>query len=451
MRKIFLTTLLIFSAVQFLSADDKKPAWLVERPLHNAYYIGIASASKIEHAKDYHKVAKDEALQDLSSEIQVKISGEFMRTLSEQGGAVEENIRSLVQSKTRANLEGYDLVDSWENDTEYWVFYRLSKDLHKKLKEQRLQKAQHLAFDLYLKGKQSEQKRHLTSALRYYIQALNMLEEFFGEALQIKYQGEDIYLQNAIYTSLQSGLSCIQLQALNPKVEAKSGLALTKPLQIKVSCEQNKQAFAVANLPVHFSFIKGGGQLLQEVSSDRQGIASAQISKIEATDKIQIVKAVLNLNNLAGRQGSPLLKALLTTLTLPETRFILTVSGLTAYIESTEICLGQKLDILKVEPVLKETLAEEGFSFTQDISQADLMIKIEARAREGSKVYNLFTSFADVNLSITDLTTGEEIYKNAFKAKGVQLDFKKAGLKALEEAGKKLKDFSPEITKKVLK
>lgn len=451
MTNLLKISLVILLGVQLLFAGDERPAWVNERPVHSLYYIGIGSASKTDNAQDYRKVAKDDALQDLSSEIQINISGEFIRTLTEQGGAIEDDIRSMVQTKTRANLEGYDLAGSWENDDEYWVYYRLSKDLHKKLKKGRETKAKHLALDMYLKGRESEKARDLTSALRFYIQAMNILDEFIGEPLQVKYQGEDIYLQNALYSSLQGGLSCLQLKSMNPKIAAKSGLALAKPLKTQVVCENNESAFPVANLPLSVSFVKGKGQLVAEIFSDKKGIASCPVSKIESTDKIQIIKAGVSISGLAGEHSSPLIMAMLKNLTVPETRFILTVSGLTAYIESKEISLGQNLEVLKVEPLLKEALAEVGFSFSKDISQADLMINIEAIARKGSKVYNLFTSFADINLSITDLSTGEEVYKKAFNVKGIQLDFERAALDALEKGGKKIKDFAPEITEKVLK
>ena len=451
MRNIKIIAFSILLTIQFLAAGGRKPAWVNEHPVNNSYYIGIGSASKADNAQDYRKIAKDEALQDLSSEIQVEISGSFIRTLSEQGGAVEDDIRSMIKSKTRANLEGYELVDSWENENEYWVYYRLSKELYKKLKKSRRIKAEQLALDMYLKGRQSEKGRDLTSALRYYIQAFNILEEFLGEPLQVTYKGERIYLQNTLYSAMQSGFSCLQLQALNPKIQAKNGLALAVPLKTKVSCTKNGSSFEVAGMPLNVAFIKGKGRLLSEIVSDKNGIAACPVSKIESVEKVQIVKSRVSLDGLAGEHGSPLIKEMLSGLTIPEARFILMVAGLTAYIESKEVSLGESLKVLKVEPALKEALAQSGFSFTDDIGQADLMIKIDAVARKGSKVYNLFTSFADVNLSVTDLSTGEEVYKKAFNVKGVQLDFQKAGLDALAKAGKKLKDFSPEITQKVLR
>jgi len=444
-RNFWLMVVLLFS-FQLLTAGSKKPAWVENRPVSKFYYIGIGSVSKTDNPKDYRKVAKDEALQDLSSEIQVSISGEFMHKVAEQGGILEDDIKSLVQSKTKANLQGYELVDNWEDAAQYWVYYRLSKEVYEKQKRSREDKAASLGRDLFIKAKQSEQNYNITSALRYYIQALTAIEEFLGQPLQIDYQGQKLYLQNTIYASMQSDLSCLSLTAVNPKLSGKSGRALSKPLKLRVTCRKGGKAFPVDNLPLHFFFIKGEGKLISDVLSNSKGLASSPLSKIISAEGIQIVKAKVNLEELAN--GHLLF---IKNLTVPETRFIIMVTGLTAYIESNESSLGQKISPLKVEPALKEALSEQGVSFTNDISRADIMIKLKAKARKGAKVYSLFSAFADVTVSVTDMSSGNEVYKEAFNhIKGIQLDFEKAGLTALDKAGEKMKQIAPEIIKKAL-
>jgi len=451
MFKTLRISLIVLISMQLIYADSKKPSWTDSRPVSKVYYIGIGSASKIDNPEDYRKIAKDEALQDLSSEIQINISGEFVRTISEQGAFVEDEIRSMVQTKTKANLEGYEIADSWENNEEYWVYYRLSKEVYVKLKKGREVKVKHLALDLYLKGQESENSNDLSSALRYYSQAMNMLDEFIGEPLEIEYQNKNIYLQNSLFSAIQSSLGLIKLKSLNPSIKAKSNMPLSESLKVKAAAEKNGAPVPISGLPVKFYFVKGKGKLLARSSTNADGTASSQVSMVEASDKIQIIKAGVDMKSLAGSQASPLVLGLLKSLNVPEARFILQVSGLTAYIESNEVSLGEKLDVLKIEPKLKEALADAGFSFTDDISQAEIMIKIEASARQGSKVYNLFSAFADINLSITDLTTGEEVYKKAFNVKGIQLDFTRAGLEALKKAGEKMEEFAPEISKKIMK
>ena len=101
-------------------AGDEKPEWLKNRPVRSKFYIGIGMAQKNNSAQDYHQVAKENALQDLSSEINVNISSNITVKLTENADRIQEELRSQIQTSTKASLEGYEMVDSWENDQEYW-------------------------------------------------------------------------------------------------------------------------------------------------------------------------------------------------------------------------------------------------------------------------------------------------------------------------------------------
>ncbi|MEA3497169.1 MAG: hypothetical protein U9R42_14170, partial [Bacteroidota bacterium] len=71
----------------------------------------------------------------------------------------------------------------------------------------------------------------------------------------------------------------------------------------------------------------------------------------------------------------------------------------------------------------------------------DWEIKIIAEARQGSQMSSLFTSFADLTFSVTEVETGNEIYKtNLNHVKGIDLSFEKSGMKALENIAKKVRE-----------
>ena len=84
-----------------------------------------------------------------------------------------------------------------------------------------------------------------------------------------------------------------------------------------------------------------------------------------------------------------------------------------------------------------------GFSFTDDISKADVMITVKGVSRKGAEIYGQHTAFADLTLSVVDMNSGNEVYKNIIQnVKGIHLSYDKAGLKAFEnlanEVGEKL-------------
>ncbi len=444
--------LVIFFLAQSLSADTK-PKWVTERPVNPLFYIGIGYASKTDHPGDYQKVAKDQALQDLSSEIEIKISSDFLQSLSEKAGNIKENVQSQIRSTTKAHLEGYRLVDTWENGSEYWAYYRLDKDTYKTLRSRRKAKALNLADDFFRKARQAEGQKRISSAVRLYLQALQALQEFVAEPLRVKFNGHNVYLQNEIYASLQNIFANIRLTPVNSRIQVKINKATARPLAVNCFYQTAPDAQAtLSDLPVYFRFIRGAGQLEHLVTSNSHGLARATLSSVTSSDKLQIVGAETRPELFLGQKPSMLLHSMLQNLNTPKTKILLQVSGLTAYIESSEKNLGKDLKVKYIEPRLKQALSDNGFTFTDDVSGADILITIKAQTRKGAQLYNLFSSFGEMTISVTDLSSGAEIYKKAFtNLKGIQLDYTKAGLKALENAGKLAAQNIPEMMRQMHK
>jgi len=69
------------------------------------------------------------------------------------------------------------------------------------------------------------------------------------------------------------------------------------------------------------------------------------------------------------------------------------------------------------------------------MGEADLVIQITAESRKGNVFSDLYVAYVDLELSAIDLTSGDEVYSNALSnVKGIQRNYEKAGLKALENA-----------------
>jgi hypothetical protein len=188
------------------------------------------------------------------------------------------------------------------------------------------------------------------------------------------------------------------------------------------------------------------------VETDARGIARCQVSRVDAGSKLQMIQARVAVSELYPGEMSGLAKEMVTHLSIPQTRFILTVSGLSIYMEATESNLGSPLNMLVLEPRLKNALSDQGFTFTDQPDKADVMIELKAQTRKNANVYNLYSAFADVNLSITNLNTGAEVFKKGLSGvKGIQLDYEKAGVKALESAAKELEQLMPVIVKAIQK
>ena len=116
-------------------------------------------------------------------------------------------------------------------------------------------------------------------------------------------------------------------------------------------------------------------------------MAISKLSKVTTMEKIQIIVAKPDLVALVGSDQitSNYLRRLIENLPAPTVQFILQVSGPSIYIEAQESNLGQMLSPAYIVPELKKLLSSVGFTFTDNLAQADFMIQLQAESRSGSE------------------------------------------------------------------
>ncbi|HAP36578.1 MAG TPA: hypothetical protein DCQ28_11800 [Bacteroidetes bacterium] len=447
MKKILLFIFLL----SLVFAQGKKPNWVEKRPNTSAFYHGIGVVPKSGTTQEYLQRSKDAALNDIAQQITVSIDASQISKLSEKLDEFKEEYQSAVQTSTKADLEGVEPVDTWESDDQYWVYFRLDIAEYKKRQAEKLRKATALSLDFFTKAKTFEKANNIGDALQSYIQALAAVEKFLGETLEVQFNDTKIFLGNEIFTSLQSILNQIELKAKNPKVDAQVGKPLRQPLEVVVN--NASTAVPIQNFPMKFTFIRGSGDIIPSARTDKNGTALTQIAKVIAADKLQLIKADADPAALLGQSTSPVLEMLIKGLTLPSTRFTLNVVSLSIVFETDEMLMGTKLVIPRIEPMLKNTLSSQGFSFVDDASKANIMISVKSNGRDGGEYSGMYTVYVDANISVVDLNSGEEVYKTSFNnVKGISINYDKAGMKAYDEIGVSLqKTVIPKILEQIKK
>jgi len=447
MKKLFLPLVV----VSLIFAQGKKPSWVEKRPTSTGYYHGIGVVPKTGSPQEYLQRARDAALNDIAQQIVVAIDASQMSKVAEKLGDISEEYQTAVRTSTKAELEGVEAVDTWEGDDQYWVYYRLDIAEYKRRQTEKLQKATALALNFYSKAKVAEKAKNIYDAMLNYMQALSAIEKFLGEPAEVTYDGAKIFLSNEIFSSLQSLLNDIELKANNPKLDAQMGKPLRKPLEAIVT--NSTTAAPIANIPVHYSFIKGSGDIVASSKSDKNGIAATQITKVTGMDKLQLVKAEASPAGLLGQNASSLIETLVKGFTLPSARFTLNVVSLSVAFETEEMLMGNHLKIPRIEPMLKNSLSTQGFTFVDDVSKANMLVTIKSNGRDGGEFSGLYTVYVDANISVTDLNSGEEVYKTSFNnVKGVSINYDKAGMKAYDEIAADLqKKIIPKILEQLKK
>ncbi len=238
-------------------------------------------------------------------------------------------------------------------------------------------------------------------------------------------------------------LAEIKLEAVNPQHEARAGRPLSEPLKVKVQ----GAAESLAEVPLVFYL---QDELVGKAATNQAGVAVLPFTAKQADRQTQIVLAKIDLKDYLGGEPEPaFLSQLEKQYPIAPARFMIHVAPLTIFVKSSEKDhYSHQLEIKLLEPVLKEALAERGYAFTDQMNEADLLVEIDAKARNGSNVQGIYFGFVDASVSVMDLSDGREIWKQSLSSiKGGGADFKRAIIKAYEMAAQELKEAMPDKIK----
>ena len=293
--------LLLFAACsgqkQLVQEEPAQPSpeWVNKKPITSLYYSGIGMAVK-GGSVDYLSVAKNNALNDLSSEISVKINSTSVLYQMEQNEVFREEFKSNTSLQSLENLEGFELIDTYENDREYWVYYRLSKDLYAQIKEERKNKAVNRSLDYYEKAKAFKRNWEYDDALIYTIKALESIRDYLGDPLLIELDETPTYYGNELYSFYNSTLNEISITPMYDRLQVVRGQSLSsEQLSFMIADAQQKP---LSNMPVYFYYT---GQRIKnkEVLSNTYGTAEYTLAKITSTNNAEHFQANLNVVAIA--------------------------------------------------------------------------------------------------------------------------------------------------------
>ena len=131
---------------------------------------------------------------------------------------------------------------TWDGNQYYWIYCCLNKLDYANRQAEKVANAAGLALDLYQTATGNAESEQLTSLLSLYLQALLPTQNYLTQPLTVSLDdGSEIQLQNRIYAELQA---------------------------------------AVGQLPVSFTFVKGNGDIIPMITTNKTGMAISRLSKV---------------------------------------------------------------------------------------------------------------------------------------------------------------------------
>jgi len=431
--------------------ESLKPSWLKNEPFQDGYYTGIGHSIK-DGTNNYIQAAKKSALNDLASEIKVNVSSTSVLNQLEEDNKLKEKYEEIIQTTATDEIEDFEMVDAYEDASNYWVYYRLSIARYKQIKEEQKRDATLLATDYYTKGKQAEKNGERLQAITFYFQAFRSVEKYLGEAIHITLNGQDMLLINEVYAAIQESLDKINLKAtpaeinINRRLNQNSQTVMVKATYTDI----NKPAI---NLPLSAAFEKGSGEVFPDYRTTETGNAKILINKIGSRDLEQTVTVKVGIDALSGgSSSSPVYGLIVKTLNIPSTQVLLKVQRPVVYMTMDEKSLGIAKANDQIGNKLKNLLANAGFEFSDAQKSADLWFDVTANSEKGSISGSIYITYLTSNIRVTALKEGKEVYATTLdRVKGYGLDYDRSSVDAYNKAMEALeKDKMPELLTAVL-
>ncbi|HOO09506.1 MAG TPA: LPP20 family lipoprotein [Cyclobacteriaceae bacterium] len=413
--------------------ENPRPDWLGAKPMQDRYYIGIGHSVK-DGTNNYIQSAKNSALEDLISEIKVTVSSTSVLSQIDANKEFQERYEQIIKTTASDELQEYEQVDTWEDAQNYWVYYRLSKQRYKEIKDEQKRNAVTLALDFFTKAKQSERAGDDVQALGFYFKGFDAIEKYLGDPIRLEFEGKEILLTNEIYASIQHLLDRIQLMANPPGIMLNRRVA-SGTETVLVTAVYKGSTKPVTGLPLKASFEKGAGDVFPEYKTDASGQSKILISKISSKELEQTVGVKVDLLNFAGANASPIYSLVAERIVTPRVDILLKVQRPLVYITSDEKTLGVDKANEQITNKVKNFLTRSGFEFTDNRGKAELWVDVNANSEKGAVSGSIYITYVTAVIKVVELPSNKEIYSTTLdRIKGYSLDYERSSQEAYNKS-----------------
>ncbi len=392
-----------------------QPRWVKKYPVDAKFYIGVGNASKIKNS-NYVDVARNIALNQIASGIAVSIQSTVSQEVVEKSGMATESFQSNITAIAKADLSDYELVESYESASDYWVYYRLSKETFQSNFEKRKSVAIAEATKYFTDAQNSEKQGNLKETLISLLKAGNSLSGFRGMGLTLENSSQPQFLDVEVFSKLGKFLSALEITLEPESVSAKMFDPESKFVNIGLSYRIDGISKPLGGIALQAFLQKGKADIVQVQPTSEAGKSTVRFSNLKSTGEA-VIAVTLDCKTLIGAECQQL--------SLPERRISVKVPAPNIFIQSPEPTAGNKI---------REMFASQGWQVVDDKAKADFFADIKANTTNGAEMSGVFTTFADGSVAVLRTKGNEEIFRiNLTKIVGGGRDFDMARKTALNK------------------
>ncbi|MDP3557529.1 MAG: LPP20 family lipoprotein [Bacteroidota bacterium] len=418
------------------AVEVKVPIWVSSRPNNGFKYIGVGVAEKGKGG-NYQMDAKKNALYDLSSEIKVNISSNSVLYTVQNNNNFNENFNSLINLSNTDNIEGYQLVDSYENEKQYWIYYQLDKQEYANQKAQKKQQIISKASNLISLSFNDENNKDFSSCLKKRIQAFGVLTPYLSEEIVF-----DSKLTNGIKTVFDL-TAVIQQQLQSITLVAKKEMPILKPYQQTyaplIYSLELKSKTPLQNFPFVVTSDEEKIKVNEKTTTNSNGELQVKVNYVEPINQTAAFALSPDISSLMGsdslgRAGITVLKQFIQT---PSLKVQARVNNITIFVTATEKNLGKPTGLNLVEAIIGQKFNGQEVQIVSKPDEADYIIESIAETKEdiSSDIldanYKIKLAALVISLQLKNNVTKEVIYKTQVsEVYGYANSLEKAGMNA---------------------
>lgn len=418
--------------------EIKVPLWVSSRPNNGFKYVGIGFAEKSK-GPGYQMEAKKAALYDLASEIKTNISSNSVLYTVQNNNNFNENFNSLIKLSNTDNLEGYQLIDAYENDKQYWVYYQLDKQEYADLKAKKKLQTINRAAALIASSFTDELNKDFSASLKKRIQAFGVLTPYLSEEIVFdESQTNGIKTVFDLTSRIQQQLQSITTDFGSEPPSLKPYQASYSPLSYRLLINNTA---ALQNFPFLVSSDDDRVSVQGYAVTNNRGNIAIKVNHVEPIEQ-QVgfslqpdIKSLMGTDSV-GLAGITLLGQFISTGAL---KVNATVRAITVFIQCEEKNFGVSTGASTIENAVRERFAGDEIRVVDDRALADYIIEVSSDTKEdiSSSVLTQYYKLrlANLNIQITLKSEGGQdvLYKNQVSdIFGYANDLVNAGLNAYQ-------------------
>lgn len=352
----------------------QQPTWVSLHPTDDNSYIGIGFAALEE--PDYIKKATQNALNDIAMQIATRIeANSFMHTVDIDGKS-KELFENKIKSSIISYLEGQKLVDSYQNERNYYVYYSLDKAAYESTMQKHKKNAINIGLDYYNKAMQALDINSLVIAVQLLGKGLEAVAPWLFLDLSITIDGSRFDVPAELYNAyiqVFDGLT-ITVNQLNIEGEA------FKPIKTPIAGCLSKNGSVIQNVKLKAEFVKGSGDITPPVATDYNGTSEFYVTNITSKASVQEIRISIDDSFIADLPAS--YRELIKGQSWPSAKTTITIvpQQVTAYLNVSNS------DLSSSEKQIISILANQHFTMTEDPDNATLFIDLSTTLELGGVV-----------------------------------------------------------------